>query len=552
MTSIFFCFDETESGSVAPKALWTAAGSPMNAVPKSQQEESVLDVLTPDAELPASMAFCCKTGDEEGEAAPTVDSARLLAQAQDSGRCDYGDARAELFKKARAELERARHDAKQARRLKQKSLRDEAFDLYRECVATELRELELEGVVEPDRLDELLVCRHEREFKGQQYGITNAGLDSNDSRGNGCLHQLLEKWHAARDDGARARVEEEFVLVCVVGAKLDAYSREHLAPLSSAVKFGATAVLRVLILFGADLRCKNGQSFRPLLLAAECDQQASFQVVAKALRARGELCDVAADKGNGYTVLHFAAINNNAGLLLAALEYEEYRDPLVIDARSSFETTGAESGGAGVDAAYVSNQTALHKAVLYDFRDCVVVLLEHGANPNVADNSGRTPLHSSVTRNNVPLTRALLDAGADPQSRDGNRQTLLEKDRHMDGRRTNKECMALIRATVAQPPKVRMGPAHHLNKAAKVGLDVDANKALKDVTGVDAVQAAPKLDTTELEAKVDEAADGAAGAPRRFGNFTGLFGRRSSSSPAPPSPAAAKKKKKKAKKSKSK
>ncbi|KAH8076033.1 hypothetical protein JL721_16 [Aureococcus anophagefferens] len=473
MTSIFFCFDETESGSVAPKALWTAAGSPMNAVPKSQQEESVLDVLTPDAELPASMAFCCKTGDEEGEAAPT------------------------------------------ARRLKQKSLRDEAFDLYRKCVATELRELELEGVVEADRLDELLVCRHEREFKGQQYGITNAGLDSNDSRGNG---------------------------------------REHLAPLSSAVKFGATAVLRVLILFGADLRCKNGQSFRPLLLAAECDQQASFQVVAKALRARGELCDVAADKGNGYTVLHFAAINNNAGLLLSALEYEEYRDPLVIDARSSFETTGAESGGAGVDAAYVSNQTALHKAVLYDFRDCVVVLLEHGANPNVADNSGRTPLHSSVTRNNVPLTRALLDAGADPQSRDGNRQTLLEKDRHMDGRRTNKECMALIRATLAQPPKVRMGPAHHLNKAAKVGLDVDANKALKDVTGVDAVQAAPKLDTTELEAKVDEAADGAAGAPRRFGNFAGLFGRRSSSSPAPapPSPAAAKKKKKKAKKSKSK
>ncbi|KAK7240387.1 spectrin binding protein [Aureococcus anophagefferens] len=211
MTSIFFCFDETESGSVAPKALWTAAGSPMNAVPKSQQEESVLDVLTPDAELPASMAFCCKTGDEEGEAAPT------------------------------------------ARRLKQKSLRDEAFDLYRKCVATELRELELEGVVEPDRLDELL--------------------------------------------------------------KLDAYSREHLAPLSSAVKFGATAVLRVLILFGADLRCKNGQSFRRCSRRSATSRRPSRS--SPALRARGELCDVAADKGNGYTVLHFAAINNNAGLLLS-------------------------------------------------------------------------------------------------------------------------------------------------------------------------------------------------------------------------------------------
>jgi len=114
MTSIFFCFDETESGSVAPKALWTAAGSPMNAVPKSQQEESVLDVLTPDAELPASMAFCCKTGDEEGEAAPTVDSARLLAQAQDSGRCDYGDARADAVAKEARDLCVALNDDKRS------------------------------------------------------------------------------------------------------------------------------------------------------------------------------------------------------------------------------------------------------------------------------------------------------------------------------------------------------------------------------------------------------------------------------------------------------
>jgi ankyrin repeat protein len=211
----------------------------------------------------------------------------------------------------------------------------------------------------------------------------------------------------------QARLEQEFLVLCVAGADVGVYSREHLTPLSSAVKFGATAILRVLIMFGADLRCKNGQSFRPLLLAAETDQQGSFAVLAKALRATGDLGDVAADKGNGYTVLHFGAINNNASLLLAALEYEEYRDPCVVDARSSFETTGADSGAPGVDLSYVSNQTALHKACLYDFRDCAVVLLSHGANPNVADSSGRTPLHSTVTRNNVPLTRLLLDKRAD-------------------------------------------------------------------------------------------------------------------------------------------
>lgn len=59
----------------------------------------------------------------------------------------------------------------------------------------------------------------------------------------------------------------------------------------------------------------------------------------------------------------------------------------------------------------------------------------------------------------------------------------------------NKECIALIAEAVARP-KVRLGPAHHVNRAVRIGTDVDVNHEIKTVTGVDAVKEAPKLDTS--------------------------------------------------------
>lgn len=195
---------------------------------------------------------------------------------------------------------------------------------------------------------------------------------------------------------------------------------------------GAVAICRILIAAGCDLRCRNAQCFRPLLLAAETNQLHTFAAVAAACRASGDLGDVAADKGNGYTVLHFAAINNNVGLLVAALKFDAYRVPDIIDARSSYETTGADNA-VSADAVNVMAQTALHKAVLYDFRDCVSVLLDAGANPDIADNKGRGPLHSAVTRNNVALTKLLLKHRADPNLRDAARETIMEKDAKNEG-----------------------------------------------------------------------------------------------------------------------
>ena len=151
------------------------------------------------------------------------------------------------------------------------------------------------------------------------------------------------------------------------------------------------------------------------------------------------------------------------------------------------------------------------------------------------------------------ITPKIPPRRADPECKDGNRETLLEKDAKMDGRRTNKECIALIRAQLAKP-KVRYGPAHHVNKVVKIGTDVDLNKEIKNVSGLDAVADAPKMDTTDLEQQIEaETAklEQEATKPRRFSGLAGFL-RRSSSSSASEKADAATKKAKKAKKKKKK
>jgi len=142
---------------------------------------------------------------------------------------------------------------------------------------------------------------------------------------------------------------------------------------------------------------------------------------------REQLSHYAKYVGNGYTSLHFAVVNNSPELLKVALQYAEFRDPLVLDALSTSGTTGLV--GPILDADDVMHQTALHKAVIYGHLKCVQVLLHFEACPNKclaldrsqslppAKRAGgplRTPLHAAVSNNDVVCTKLLLDNGATP------------------------------------------------------------------------------------------------------------------------------------------
>lgn len=86
--------------------------------------------------------------------------------------------------------------------------------------------------------------------------------------------------------------------------------------------------------------------------------------------------------------------------------------------------------GAEVDRRDNKGRTALHYAAGAGPR-AVALLLEAGADPNVAAADGRTPLHAAVDRWNAGAVEVLCRAGASRTAVDGNGRTpadLLEPD----------------------------------------------------------------------------------------------------------------------------
>jgi len=61
-----------------------------------------------------------------------------------------------------------------------------------------------------------------------------------------------------------------------------------------------------------------------------------------------------------------------------------------------------------------TSRSPLEQAVLRNKPETAILLLESGANPNVADPSKRTPLHIAIERKNLQILEALLKAGANP------------------------------------------------------------------------------------------------------------------------------------------
>lgn len=64
------------------------------------------------------------------------------------------------------------------------------------------------------------------------------------------------------------------------------------------------------------------------------------------------------------------------------------------------------------DTSTFSRRTALMIAVSNEQIECINILLENGANPNIPDMYGMTPIHFAVTKNSPDIIEMLVLAGA--------------------------------------------------------------------------------------------------------------------------------------------
>lgn len=100
--------------------------------------------------------------------------------------------------------------------------------------------------------------------------------------------------------------------------------------------------------------------------------------------------DVNAQDENGYTLLHYATLNNDKELVKHLIE-----------------------SGADVNVQDEKGRTSLHYAVIYNNEELVKSLVKYRANVDIQDGTKRTPLYCAVANDNKKLAKHLMKHGAD-------------------------------------------------------------------------------------------------------------------------------------------
>lgn len=124
---------------------------------------------------------------------------------------------------------------------------------------------------------------------------------------------------------------------------------------------------------------------------------------------------------DGFTALHLACFFGQLEAVQLLLE------------------AGAEPNKTAANAMQVA---PLHSAAANGDLALVTTLLQHGANPDAAQQGGWTALHSAAKHGNLPLVEALLQHGADPSLAAEDGSTALSFARE-EG---HKEIVALLQA----------------------------------------------------------------------------------------------------------
>jgi uncharacterized protein len=216
-----------------------------------------------------------------------------------------------------------------------------------------------------------------------------------------------------------------------------ARDRDGAMALAHAARAGQTALVQMFLELGAPIDARNIAGSTALYAAAESDRAAVVRL----------LLDKGADPNlpgrSGVTPLGAAAFRGNVGVVDTLLAHgadakiadRTGKAPIVYAAAFGFTAIVSRLIAAGVDpnARYGNDLTALMWAAghddgagLRDIEAVIELLVERGAQLDLADNRGRTALMIAAENGHATVVELLLRHGADRSLRDRDGKTALE------------------------------------------------------------------------------------------------------------------------------
>lgn len=167
------------------------------------------------------------------------------------------------------------------------------------------------------------------------------------------------------------------------GAKIESRRGPSLTPLHDAAGSGSEAMVIFLLERGADKEARTDSGQTPLLLAAQEGRAGALRVLLQ-VAADIEVLDCF-----GSNVLHVAAQRSQVETMEVILE-------------NSLTARILNSGN-------MNMQTPLCVAALSGSTSCARMLLEHGADPELASNTGWTPFLTALRHENIEIAHMLVE-----------------------------------------------------------------------------------------------------------------------------------------------
>ena len=170
------------------------------------------------------------------------------------------------------------------------------------------------------------------------------------------------------------------------------FQNDSWTPLIMAAHLGHTAIVQLLIEWGADLNKADRSGMPPLHHAAIKGELDTVQLLINS----GAETQLSKAAKNGECILLQVLLQAGANPNITELNGEF---PLLLAARNCQGKEGIKFW---------------HLATMYRV---VQLLLQRGANPNMRDQYGTTPLHWAARFGHKAIVKQLIDGGADPNSR---------------------------------------------------------------------------------------------------------------------------------------